>query len=248
LEEDCKKAWEEQEKTAYALEREIGKQFSNRQDEDIEFQKRQSGLQTQLEASQSKVTSLMKRLADAEETIEDRTALLADMVAHNKETEEQKENYVADLNKVRKEAATYRSDLEEAREEFARLRVVSTKKEDQLLEVIQNEREMREVTEVELENAHARLHNSNRDDKELSQLEKENEILRDKVSRQEAYLQRKLQKDKVLRERITKPSGIATPSRTNSIRKKPPLSSAKKGRLTPLSENLFADELDELLG
>jgi chromosome segregation ATPase len=247
LEEDCKKAWEEQEKAAYALEREIGKQFANRQDEDIEFQKRQSGLQTQLEASQSKVAALMKRVADAEETIEDRTTLLADMVAHNKETEEQKESYLADLNKAREEAAKYKSDLEEAREEFARLRSASTKKEDQLLEAIQHEREMREVAEVELENAHARLHNSNRDDKELSQLEKENETLRDKVRRQEAYLQRKLQKDKVLRERITKPSGIATPSRTNSVRKKP-LSSAKKGRLTPLSENLFADELDELLG
>jgi chromosome segregation ATPase len=246
LESDCQKAWEEHEKTSIALEREIEKNWSSRQEDDIEFQEHQSNLQKRLHEYERKNESLKKELASAEAVLESRTQVLADMVAHNKEAEESRERALAELKSEKALSEEQKIKLEETQQELARMKQNFSKVEDELVFAIQSERELRESAEVELENLHAKM-KTKRDDRELTELEKENEALRDKVRRQEAFLLRKIQKDKVLRERNVKPSGIATPARTSGIRK--PLSSTRKGRLTPVSsENLCDDELDELLG
>lgn len=259
LESDCKKSREEQEKTALALEREIEKQWATRQDDDIEFLTRQSRFQKKLQEYEGKVSSLQKEVSAAEEVLEGRTKILAAMVAHNKGTEEGKERALSELKEEKEASEKAIAGMEETQQELARVKVTFTKIEDQLLSTIQSERELREVAEVDLENAHAQL-KTKRDDKELTELEKENEVLRDKVRRQEAFLIRKIQKDKVLRDRNAKPSGIATPARPIGVRSgiatparptgiRKPLSSARKGLFTPaMSENRCPDELDEILG
>ena len=246
LELDCQKAWEEHEKTSAALELEIEKQWSSRQENDVELLEHQSNLQKRLHEYERKNDSLQKELTVAEAVLESRTQVLADMVAHNKDAEEGRERALAELKTERAVAVEKIMMLEETQQELARMKLNFTKLEDELLYAIQSERELRESAEVELENLHAKM-KTKRDDRELTELEKENEALRDKVRRQEAFLLRKIQKDKVLRERNVKPSGIATPARTSGLRK--PLSSTRKGRLTPVScENLCDDELNELLG
>jgi hypothetical protein len=227
--------------------REIEKQWSCRQEDDIEFLEHQSNLQKRLHEYERKHETLQKELAAAEAVLESRTQVMADMVvAHKKEAEERRERALAELKSEKAVSEQKIIMLEETQQELARMKLTFSKVEDELLFAVESEWKLRESAEVELENLHAKM-KTKRDDRELTELEKQNEALRDKVRRQEAFLLRKIQKDKVLRERNVKPTGIATPARTSGLRK--PVSSTRKGRLTPASsENLCDDEFDELLG
>jgi chromosome segregation ATPase len=247
LESESQKAKEENFKLTMALEHEIEKQLCDRREDDIEFLQRQSHFEKKVQELEKTISRLKKEVIQLETTLESRTQILADMVAHNKETEEQKERALSELESSRQAADEYKESAEILQQEIVKMKAKFTKIEDELVFAIQTERELRETAEVDLENLHAKMRKK-RDDKELTELEKENGALRDKVRRQEAFLLRKIQKDKVLRERNTRPTGITTPARTSQIMK--PLSSTRKERHSPpsgLSESRYTDELDELL-
>jgi chromosome segregation ATPase len=247
LESESQKAKEENFKLTMALEHEIEKQLCDRREDDIEFLQRQSHFEKKVQELEKTISRLKKEVIQLETTLESRTQILADMVAHNKETEEQKERALSELESSRQAADEYKESAEILQQEIVKMKAKFTKIEDELVFAIQTERELRETAEVDLENLHAKMRKK-RDDKELTELEKENGALRDKVRRQEAFLLRKIQKDKVLRERNTRPTGITTPARTSQIIK--PLSSTRKERHSPpsgLSESRYTDELDELL-
>jgi len=236
---DLKKANEEQEKTKILLNREIEKHFANRQEEGAEMQKCQVRLQKELQESRDEVSSLLNQLSEMEELLKSRTKLLADMVSHNKETEGKKDNTVRELAELEKLSQELKHDLEQRQIELNQAKAVFSKKEDQLIDAIQKERELREVTEVELENVSSKLRNWKKDDKEVAELEKENSTLRDKVRRQEAYLKRKLQKDKVLRERSSKSINATPETRIPSLRKPFSTGGKQENRV-----NLFSGELE----
>lgn len=237
---DLKKAHEEQEKTEIILNREIEKLMANRQEEDTEMLRRQTRLEKELQESRSEVSSLLKQQSDIEELLKSRTKLLADMVSHNKETEGKKDSTTRKLADMEKLSEELKHDLELSQMELSEAKSLFSKKEDQLIDAVQKERELREVAEVELEKLSYKVKNWKKDDKELIELEKENSALRDKVRRQEAYLKRKLQKDKVLRERNSK-SINATPETRIPTMRKPFSTGGKRENLI----NLFSGELED---
>jgi hypothetical protein len=84
------------------------------------------------------------------------------------------------------------------------------------LETIHDERHLKEIAEADLEVAQSKLRSMKHDNRDVNELEKENRSLKDKVRRQEGYLKRKLQKEKVLRDRNTR-NVMATPTPAKRI-------------------------------
>jgi chromosome segregation ATPase len=214
---DLRKANEEQEKTLAALDREINRQRTNREDDDINFQSRCSTLQKDLSDAEAKLSAQKEKMAEVERILEERTQLLGNMVTHNKETEDEKDSALARIAELEETTVRLLEANEATEHELTQLRDLQQKREDQLLEKIHDEQHLREVAEADLEVARSKLSRIRRGSKDADELEKENMVLKDKVRRQEDYLKRKLQKDKVLRDRNSK-SVTATPSRIASPR------------------------------
>ena len=145
------------------------------------------------------------QIAKLEVVIGDRSRLLADMVSHNKETEganTKAHSRIAELELI---VDSFRVEKESTKAEIDRLAILLQRKEDYILDALQDERQRREIAENDLATANSSAMLAKSDNKDIKELERENMDLKDKVRRQEAYLKRKLEKDKVLRER-TAPS------------------------------------------
>jgi hypothetical protein len=111
--------------------------------------------------------------------------------------------------------------------------------EDRYLDSLHEEQNLREIAESDLSNALKKIESLSIDRKELIELRKENQELKDKIHRQESFLQRKMNKDKVLRDRNvvsiprypTPSSRDATPSRNSTSSKlQQPTSRSKHSR------------------
>ena len=195
----------EYETVALALERELRNQEVIREDFDLERQKQQASLRNELANTEMKIASQEVQIAKLEVVIGDRSRLLADMVSHNKETEganTKAHSRIAELELI---VDSFRVEKESTKAEIDRLAILLQRKEDYILDALQDERQRREIAENDLATANSSAMLAKSDNKDIKELERENMDLKDKVRRQEAYLKRKLEKDKVLRER-TAPS------------------------------------------
>ena len=210
-EEDVRRANEEKEKALTTLDLEINRQRTNRQDDDINFQRRFSALQIDLEDTKTKLAAQKERTEEVERQLQDRTKLLGDMVTSNKEVEDEKEKALALIVDLQEAVDRFEEENEAMKRELVEVRELQQKREDQLLETIHDERHSKEIAEADLEVAQSKLRSIKHDNRDVNELEKENRSLKDKVRRQEGYLKRKLQKEKVLRDRTTR-NVMATPA------------------------------------
>lgn len=216
LAEDVRHANEEKDKALMALDLEINRQLTNRQDDDINFQRRFSALQVELEDTKTKLAAQNERTTEVERQLEDRTKLLGDMVTSNKEVEDEKEKALALIIDLQEAVDRFEEENEAIKKELVEVRELQRKREDQLLETIHDERHLKEIAEADLEVAQSKLRSMKHDNRDVNELEKENRSLKDKVRRQEGYLKRKLQKEKVLRDRNTR-NVMATPTPAKRI-------------------------------
>ena len=244
------RAEEEKGAALFALEREIEKNKVLRADGDIEFQKRAVDIQKRLAEKEAELKEAQELNTELEQQLDGRSKLLAEMVKHNKSTEESNIKSQKELDELKAATEAYKSGKENVDSEITNLKKAFLVKEDKYLEIIQEEQQKREIAETDLETTLTRIRESKRETKELSELQKENEDLRCKVKRQEAFLKRKLQKDKVLRERATK-NTLTTParnSRLSSPRKRTSLASSRISRITTPSiisnNSSFTGEID----
>ena len=235
-------------------------------------EKDRAEIQTELEAAQSQVSSLQTERDDLEISLRqarkqissdagamkkmqgllnDRTKLLGDMVKQNRDVE-------ADLEEARRVAAELQEESDKLtqkgdrdRMEKDELRQELGAKEDQYLRTIEQERRAREDVEAVLTDVTAELERYRVDYKSIEELQKENASLLDKIRRQEAYLKRKLEREKV--SRATMKGSVRPPTRLSN-------GSVSAGRLSgqhrvPLTEVVVSstgyvdadEELDEIL-
>jgi hypothetical protein len=172
-------------------------------------------------------------MAALEAALQDRTTLLGDMVTHNKLLESKLSQLGARLESRDEQSCSLELGIIDKEDELERFRADWKKKEDDYLEDIIEERHLREIAEADLETTRSRLRLSRHGGKDIGELEKENEALKDKVRRQEVYLQRKLENDKALKERSTT-TGIKTPARAGRASQRR-IQPASASRMTPAS-------------
>jgi chromosome segregation ATPase len=161
-----------------------------------------SKLARELDATKHKVN-------DLEGMVKERSTLLADVVDHNKELELKMEKQHQQLSDVEGEAKEGRLELDTKRGEISKLRRDHFDKESSLKKQLKEERRNLESAEKSLEKMKRQHTDAELYKKQVAEYEKEMDALQDKVKRQEAYMQKKLLKDR------TSSRSMVTPSRTS---------------------------------
>lgn len=264
--EEVRRAKEGKEKALTALDFEINRRRADREDDDISLQRQSASFQIELEDVKTKLEAQKERTAEVERVLQERTKLLGDMVTNNKETEDEKEQALAHITDLQEAVDRLEEESLSAKEELAQVQELQRKREDQLLATIHDERHAREVAEADLEALQSRLRSVRRESKDVNELEKENLVLKDKIRRQEDFLKRKLQKDKVLRDRnsrnvmatpktsrkakptsrttMSTPRRIPSPSKRRSVPASVGVGTTASTTMSVLSESSFPDEWD----
>ncbi len=160
-----------------------------------------SSLKKELGSLERKTVENEEQLRALEEALHERTNLLADMVKHNKELQTKIDRGDVDFHSMEEHSSSLQVRLLDKEEELRRLKVQWQQKEDEYLGAIHGEQNLREVSESDLVAANMRLELLKSESRDLLELEKENQSLKDKIRRQEAYLQRKIDQEKAARDR-----------------------------------------------
>ena len=224
LRRECENVRERERKSLLALDREIQRRRLSQDDDEFVFKQEQMRLQTDLAEAEAKVARQAENIANIQETLDERSTLLSQMVAHNRELQEENESTTSRLRMLESTSESRERDRDFAVQELNRLKTHVKTMEKHYQESMDNEQNLREIAETEVETLRIQLMTIKRHDKDSVELEKENGALRDKIRRQEAFLKRKLKKEKTLRTRNTNQksnkSVLSTPNgKANSARK-----------------------------
>jgi hypothetical protein len=200
-------------------------------------------------ATEKKLLAQQEEMAALETALQDRTTLLGELVDHNKQLEAKVEIGAMHYGKMEEKSSVLQVQLMDKKDELERLRAEWQKKEDEYLDEIHSERNLREIGEADLANARSRLERIRVESKDLTELEKENQALKDKVRRQEAYLKRKIEQEKAIRERIIPGSAMkvqGNPNKTPACSGKGPQRKSTSSHASKATRPTFSSEFDSL--
>ena len=173
----------------------------------------------QVECLEMIVSELKAEKDRVEMVLQERSDLLGQMV---------------EINKSLQSAADTLSDTKHELTELRRER-------GELTEAVSREQSLREVLEAELSTVHAQVASIKKEGKDNASLKTENAELHAKIKRQEAFLKKKLQKEKVMRDRSSSANTMSTPGRLGSARK---LRSTVKKTRQPNLDHSFSENWD----
>jgi len=180
---------------------ELEKTMAYRNDIATRKSQQEEALEADLAAAEEKLLSQEQQMIKFEAELQDRTNLLAEMVAHSKKLQEKLDQTNSVFASMEERSSVLQVQLQDREEELKQRHEEWRQKEDEYLGEIQNMQHMRAVCESDLAQLQLRYEKLHCERKDASELEKENQQLKDKVRRQEAYLKRKLEQDKAARER-----------------------------------------------
>lgn len=217
-----------------------------------ELERECTNWETNASGSSQAVISQKEQIASLQEDLRDRSRILSDVIARNKAMEERLASENSSYLALEEESNELLRQLTEKDSDIRRREAVWTEREDKYIEDLHQEQNRREIAEADLKATRAKLDLIRQDNKDTSELEKENQALKDKVRRQETYLKRKLEKDRVLRDRSLPSKGMKTPARATRSSKIPTPHSATSRALScrSIPEALDASldmDLDDLL-
>ena len=184
----------------------------SRESMDYQRQEMEARLRKERTEMSYKLRSIEIKLSEADNVLKERTSLLSEMVEHNRDLECRLERQQAQIDSMEEETLRCRAELTESQSELMHSREDLCKRENALTTKLNEERSHRDNAERELSKMKVQFKDAALAKKMISELEKDNKNLKDKVARQDAYLQRKLQQDKVQRGRVTPVSSSASAS------------------------------------
>jgi len=220
------------------------------------FQNDYDNLQDLASETEEKYEQQSATLANKMRDLDEKTKLLDDMVQCQTNLEQElheARDMIAELQDV---SEGYSDQIEEYKTRTMNARKEMDKRINSYLDELESEQSLRQQLESKVEALENKLHDVRDDAKNATELRAANYLLQDKIDRQEAYMRRKLEKEK--RQRMMPPQPIGSPPRTNSTRsrsvsRKPVDSNVNstRSRSQSISRRQLpppkSDELDELL-
>jgi chromosome segregation ATPase len=211
------------------LEKEMG---LVREHEDIrwDLERRCEDLKHEVDSRDETSLELTKKIEGLESSMNEKVLLNEELSRHNKELESFLQTQNQAVDQVRAEVDSLRIKLQARDDQIKELKAEKADQEQSLLDELETERQNLQIVTSELEATQQKLGVLLRENKDIVELEKEREALQDKVRRQEAYLKRKLDKEKMGRA-TARPSGLhGSPTRR--------LANPTKRQSTPISPEL----------
>lgn len=212
-------------------------------------------LHSQLASTEHNLINYEVQMSQLEAALHDRTNMLDNALTKSKELQGKVDKCDIDFRAMEQQSSILQVRVLDLEDELKRFVNEWKLKEDEYLSEIDKERNLRQILETDLVSTVARLESAKIESKDLIELEKENVTLKDKIRRQEAYLHRKIEQEKAVRERII-PCGnvkapvnaFKTPRSKDSARKSASIGSSTTRSTLPENESTDVDvDLDTLL-
>ena len=236
---------------------------NDKERESSSYQEKYRQLEVLATETQDELEKYVQHNRVLKSTLDESKSMIDELAFHKKKLEDEKaDNDALVINLQEK----WRNSLKEAEELKTRSSKIRIEKEMEInrhLDALDMERSDREELEAKVRTLEQKLEETKKQVKSTAELKAENFLLQDKVERQEAYLKRKLQKEKAMKDRkggmmsmsmssvsAAKPkTPPRPPSRSRSVTRR--LSASRPSRITrPRSTSIkrsVSDELDELL-
>jgi chromosome segregation ATPase len=176
---------------------------------DRKLKKKDSLHKEELENILFELESTMKKLLDSESLLSERGCRLVEMADHTRDVKLELEKEQTRRREIESKFIREQNDLETVRADLKKVQVEILIKESFLESKLKEERNQKKCAEESLQIARKKYKKETKTRRDIIELERENGELKGKIRRQEAYLQRKLQKEKADRVRCT-PSNIVT--------------------------------------
>eukprot|EP00532_Pseudo-nitzschia_australis_P017071 CAMPEP_0168249234 /NCGR_PEP_ID=MMETSP0141_2-20121125/1890_1 /TAXON_ID=44445 /ORGANISM="Pseudo-nitzschia australis, Strain 10249 10 AB" /LENGTH=680 /DNA_ID=CAMNT_0008185209 /DNA_START=8 /DNA_END=2050 /DNA_ORIENTATION=- len=159
----------------------------------------------------SELESISKKLEESESVLAQRSRLLGEVVDHNRDLESKLEKEQTKRERLEVVFAVERNSFECERNECKKVQEALQTRENTLESKLKDERNAKEEVEESLKIMTSKYIETMRAKRNSNELERENKELKNKISRQETYLKRKLQKDKADRTRLTPSKSAGNP-------------------------------------
>lgn len=199
--------------------------------EAVSFQEDYKKLQRMYAEAEEKLSDQSEELESAQKATFERSSLLNEMVDSNKAMERELGDARRLVSELQDESEKYLQDCEALKTRIGTLkREFDCEREDHY-DALQREVTESERIKEQLSAAKKELQQKREEVKETAELRATNYLLSDKIRRQTAFLERKIQKDKTMKERMIPPtSNMKSPPRPSvrgrSLTRKAPTSSS----------------------
>ena len=193
-----------------------------REDADKRIEEKDVAHREEVAELTEKLQSTAKKSNEVEHALKERSTLLGEMVEHNKDLEVNLESMKIQISFMEDERNQEKDEIEQTEKDLSKAREELSQKEKVITKKLRDGNMVRETAEKALARMKKQYNEAVKVKKSVADLETENATLKDKVSRQEAYLQRKLQKEKTLKNRMSPIPG--TPPRQKASPRKVMLS------------------------
>ena len=151
--------------------------------------------QDELERFVSKNDQMQKSITERNKTIDELMSLKRSLEAEKEEAE-------LLLSDVQERWQNHLKENEEMKRRNTQMRIEKEKEINAHMDALQYEREDKEALERKIKQVEAKLEDTKKQVKSTVELKAENYLLQDKIDRQEAFLKRKIHKEKVMKERM----------------------------------------------
>jgi len=203
-----------------------------REEADIKLRKSSMAHRKELSSVQTSLREASEQLVESQKMLEERSALLSEMVEYNKTLESKLEKLQVELRAMKDESVKNKKEMDTNKKYLSEVRSKLRETEKAWTSKFDAEFNRRESAEKSLAKLNVQYNEAVKSKKLLADMEEENEQLKDKICRQEAYLQRKLQKEKKTRTGTT-PRKAVPPSQLKTPKRRPLGSKATYSLRTP---------------
>lgn len=170
------------------------------------FERQRRGLLEEVSELETKLGNFEGTTTCLQADILEKSSSINELLQRNKDLETRLENQTFSTERVNSELNVVKMKLADKTTELNDKTAEWKEMERNLEDMIESERSLANVAMNDLRAAQQKLASLEVDNRDKTELEKENKELLDKVQRQQAFLQRKLDKEKVLRNRAVQSS------------------------------------------
>ena len=213
------------------LQQNIDKIRKEARSESESFQVDYKNLQRMYAEAEEKLSEQSEALESAQSITNERSTLLNEMVDANKVLENELREARKIVSELQDESEKYLQDCEALKARIGTLkREFDCEREDHY-DALQREVAESERIKEQLSVAKKELNLKREEVKETAELRATNFLLTDKIRRQTAFLERKIQKEKTMKERMIPTPNMKSPSR-------PPVRGRSLTRMAPISSSI----------
>ena len=172
----------------------------------------------ELDIAHSELETTVTKLLNSERQLAERSCRLSELIDQNRDFESQLEKERTKIRIVEHKFVKEQSSLKSMTSDLKKVQSDLRRKESIFESKLKEERSQKEYVEESLRRANTKYREAMKTRRNVTDLERENGELKDKIRRQELYLQRKLDKEKMDRVRLTPASPSSRVPRTPTRR------------------------------